>query len=418
MSQVVTSPADARRIAIAAQGFGVPRADEPSEGPSKARILEEVRRLAVLQIDSVNVLARAHYLPIFARLGAYDRTRLDALAWGGKKDATSASPLFEFWCHQASFAPVELYPLFRFRMERAVRGEGTWGRIAKFAKEKRTYLRAVLREIEERGPLAASELTGAKKTTTGWWEWSESKHAVETLFWQGRLAVASRRGTFERLYDLPERVIPAAQHNAPLVKDAEAHRELLKISARALGIGTEEDLADYYRLARRECAPRLEELVEEGVLVETKVEGWAKTAYVHRDFASRPKRSSNRLDQVASLVGPFDPIVWHRARAHRMFDFHYRIGIYTPAHQRVHGYYVMPFLLGDDLAARVDLKADRAEGVLRVQAAWLEEGREPEVVATALAEELRRMARWLELSDVDVVRKGTLAKALRARVRA
>jgi hypothetical protein len=407
----MTTAAEARRIALAAQGFGVARSDEPATGPSLARILAEVRRLGVLQIDSVNVLARAHYLPLFARLGAYDRARLDELAWG------PSPALFEYWSHQASLTPVELYPLFRWRMRRAERGEGTWGRIARFAKEKRRYLREVLREIEARGPLAASQLSTAKKTTTGWWEWSDAKHAVETLFWQGRLAVASRRGSFERLYDLPERVIPASVREAPLVKDADAHRQLLEIAARALGVGTEDDLADYWRLARLECRPRLAELVGEGVLIAVNVEGWKPAAYVHRDFASTPKRrSKDRAAETAALVGPFDPIVWYRARAHRVFDFHYRIGIYTPAHQRTHGYYVMPFLLRDALVARVDLKADRAEGVLRVRAAWLEEGQTAEV-AEPLAVELGRMARWLGLARIAVERKGTLATALRATVR-
>lgn len=403
----MTSAAEARRIAVRAQGFEDTRSDDPSRGPSRARLLSAVQSLGVLQIDSVNVLARAHYLPLFARLGAYDRSRLDALAWGGR------AALFEYWCHQASLAPVELYPLFRFRMERARRGVGTWGRIARFAKEKRAYLRAVLREIEARGPLAASELSTAKKTATGWWEWSEAKHAVETLFWQGRLAVASRRSSFERLYDLPERVIPDALRDAKPVRDGDAHRSLLERSARALGIGTEDDLADYYRLARLECRPRLAELVEEGTLLETKVEGWSRHAFIHRDVAR-----SRRRARVSALVGPFDPIVWHRARAHRMFDFHYRIGIYTPAHQRTHGYYVMPFLHEHALVARVDLKADRAEGVLRVQAAWLEEGHEAEVVVGPLAAELARMAVWLDLERVEVARKGTLAAALRGSVRA
>ena len=404
---LTTSAAEARRIAVGAQGFEDARSDVPSRGPSKARLLAAVRGLGVLQIDSVNVLARAHYLPLFARLGAYDRARLDALAWGARP------ALFEYWCHQASLAPVELYPWFRFRMDRARKGVGTWGRIARFAKEKPAYLRAVLREIETRGPLAASELSTAKKTATGWWEWSEAKHAVETLFWQGRLAVASRRSSFERLYDLPERVIPDALRDAKPVRDADAHRALLERSARALGIGTEDDLADYYRLARLECRPRLAELVEEGTLLETKVEGWSRHAFVHRDVAR-----SHRRARVSALVGPFDPIVWHRARAHRLFDFHYRIGIYTPAHQRTHGYYVMPFLHDDALVARVDLKADRAERVLRVQAAWLEEGHDADVVVGPLAAELARMAAWLDLERVEVARKGTLAAALRGSVRA
>lgn len=402
---------EARRIAVAAQGLDRRPSDAGSPGPlrpgarrpSSARILEAVRRLGVLQIDSVNVLARAHYLPLFARLGPYDRSRLDDLAWG------EAPALFEYWAHQASFAPVELYPLLRWRMRRAEEGVGTWGRIARFAREKRAYLREVLREIEARGPLAASELSTAKKTATGWWEWSEAKHATETLFWQGRLAVAARRPSFERLYDLPERVIPAPLLAAPPVTDADAHRELLRIAARALGIGTEDDLADYYRLARLECRPRLAELVEEGTLVETHVEGWGKKALLHPD--ARAGKGG-----AAALVAPFDPIVWHRARTHRLFGFHYRIGIYTPAHQRTHGYYALPFLLGDALVARVDLKADRAAAALRVQGAWLEAGQSLDV-AGPLAGELDRMARWLGLEGVTVARKGTLANALRDSVR-
>ena len=412
MTPPAMSAPEARRVALAAQGFGVARSDEPSRGPSKARLLEEVRRLAVLQIDSVNVVSRAHYLPCFARLGAYDRARLDALSWS--RPGGAVPPLFEYWAHQASLAPVELYPLFRWRMRRAERGEGTWGRIARFAKEKRSYLKEVLREIEARGPLAASQLSTAERAKSGWWEWSEAKHAVETLFWQGRLAVSSRRGSFERLYDLPERVIPSALREGPIIEDADAHRALLEISARALGVGTEEDLADYFRLAKLECRPRIAELVEEGALVPAAVEGWKRPAFVHRDFATARRRS---LANVSALVGPFDPVVWHRARALRLFDFHYRIGIYTPAHQRVHGYYVMPFLLGDALKARVDLKADRAAGHLRVQAAWLEEGHAADDVAAPLAAELERMAKWLDLPAVSVERKGTLARALRATVR-
>jgi uncharacterized protein YcaQ len=267
-------------------------------------------------------------------------------------------------------------------------------------------LKRVLHEIETRGPIAASELSSAKKGPGGWWEWSEAKHAVETLFWQGRLAVASRRKGFERLYDLPERVLPRSILDAPTPDDEAAHRELLALSARALGIGTEDDVCDYFRLSRLESRPRLAELVEAGELVPVKVEGWKPRAFVHRDLPRVRRRD------VAALVGPFDPIVWHRPRAHRLFDFHYRIGIYTPAHQRTHGYYVMPFLLDDALVARVDLKADRAARTLKVQAAWLEEGQSAGV-AEPLRAELRRMAEWLDLDRVEIANRGTLARSLR-----
>lgn len=399
MTSATMTAAEAIRIALAAQGFGA------RARPTRA-ILPMIHRLGVLQIDSVNVVARAHYLPLFARLGPYDRARLDAFASGEPR-----RELFEYWGHQASLMPIELYPLFRWRMDRAIAGEGTWGRIARYAKEKRAYLKRVLAEIRERGPTAASELSSAEKKSSGWWEWSEAKHAVETLFWQGRLAVASRKPSFERLYDLPERVIPAAHREGRAWSAIDAHRHLLEGSARALGVGTEDDLCDYFRLARAESRPRIRELEEEGVLTRVDVEGWGKPAWVHRSFTGR-RAAGAASAPLAALVGPFDPIVWHRPRALRMFGFHYRIGIYTPAHQRTHGYYVMPFLLGAALVARVDLKADRAESVLRVQAAWLEEGSDPGV-AEPLAAELRRMAEWLGLATLAVARRGTLTPHLR-----
>ncbi|MBX3233800.1 MAG: YcaQ family DNA glycosylase [Labilithrix sp.] len=379
---------EARRVAVAGQGFG-----------GRRRGVAVVERLGVVQIDSVNVLARAHYLPVFARVGAYDRGVLDAAAWRTHR-------LFEYWGHMASLLPVGSQPLFRWRMARAREGVGTWGHVARFAREKRRYLARVLREIRDRGPLAASELSSAEASKGGWWVWSEAKHAVEALFWQGRLCVATRRAGFERVYDLPERVLPAEVHAAPTPREADAHRELVRIAARALGVATEDDLADWFRLSRKETRPRVAELVEEGELEPVAVEGWDRPAWRHRDARAR------RFEGCA-LLAPFDPLVWHRPRALRLFDFHYRIGIYTPAAARTHGYYVLPVLLGDELVARVDLKADRAARVLRVQSAWLEEGRRAGAVAEPVRAELRRMADWLGLEDVVVARRGTLAAALR-----
>lgn len=387
----MTSRTDARRIAVNAQRFGTGR-----------RLLPLVEHLGVLQIDSVNVLARAHYLPIFARLGGYDRSTLDAAAWREPR------ALFEYWGHQASLLPVALQPLLRWRMDRATKGIGTYGRIARFAKERRKYLLGVLAEIRARGPLATSELSSATKSKSGWWEWTDAKHAVETLFWQGKLGVATRRAGFERVYDLPERVLPPAIMNAPTPSEADAHRRLVEIAAAAYGIATEDDLADYFRLTRKEVRPRIAELVEEGVLVASEVEGWDRPAWRHRD-------ASPKKQDVCALLAPFDPLVWYRPRALRLFDFHYRIGIYTPAGARTHGYYVLPVLLGDDLVGRVDLKADRAEGALLVQSAWLEAGREAGAIVEPLRAELDRMARWLGLERVSFVRKGTLAPALRKR---
>jgi uncharacterized protein YcaQ len=392
----MTTAQEARRIAIFAQGLSGPRA----KTASKNRVIDAVRRLGVLQIDSVNVLARAHYLPLFARLGPYDRGHLDAAAW-------ASHTLFEYWGHMASLVPVELYPLFTWRMERARRGEGTWRHVAEFARKKKKYLDHILEHIRENGPHAASDLETEAKKKSGWWEWSEAKVAVEALFWQGRLAVSSRRGSFERLYDVPERVIPASLL-ATDVSRADAHRRLLELSARALGIGTEDDLADYFRLARAECRPHLATMSEEGILVPTSVEGWDRKAWIHRDF------TRIEYQPAAALVGPFDPMVWHRPRALRMFDFHYRIGIYTPAQQRTHGYYVLPFLLGDSLVARVDLKADRAHSKLIVQSAWCEDGARKGNITQPLIAELEQMANWLQLESIEVKRKGSLANDLRA----
>jgi len=394
---------EARRIAVAAQGFG-PR---PKETPSRDHVQQVVERLGVVQLDSVNVVARAHYLPLFARLGAYDRDVLDASVW------TRPSALFEYWAHQASVIPVSSHRLFRWRMDRAARGEGIWGGIARFGRERRTFIAEVLDEITGRGPIAASELSTATKRKGGWWEWSDAKRAVEWLFWAGQVTASGRRG-FERLYDLPERVLPAEALAAKTPSSETAHRELLAIGARAYGIATEEDLCDYFRLSRRESRPRIAELVEEGILVPARVEGWHRPAFLAASVARTSKAPKPR---ATALLTPFDPLVWYRPRAERVFGFHYRIEIYTPAHKRTHGYYVMPFLLDDRLVARVDLKADRAGSVLEVRAAHVEEGIAPEDVAPRLARELRRFAAWLGLERVEVVRKGRLAAALRAVVR-
>lgn len=393
---------DARRIAVAAQGFGA----RPKTPPSKRELEEAVARLGVVQLDSVNVVCRAHYLPLFARLGPYDRDQLDASIW------TRPSPLFEYWAHQASVIPVGSHRLFRWRMDRAARGEGVWAGIARFGREKRAFVSKVLAEIAERGPVAASELSTATKRKGGWWEWSDAKRAVEWLFWSGKVTASSRRG-FERLYDLPERVLPGQALAAKTPPVETAHRELLALAAKAYGIATEEDLCDYFRLSRKESRPRIAELVEEGALVPARVERWGRPAFLAAGV-SAPRRGP----RATALLTPFDPLVWYRPRTERVFGFHYRIEIYTPAHKRTHGYYVLPFLLDDRLVARVDLKSERTRGVLAVRAAHVEEGVEPDRVVAGLAAELRRLAAWLGLERVEVVRKGRLASALRAVVHA
>ncbi len=393
----------ARRIALAAQGFGAARPDVALDRRHLKRVLGHV---GLIQIDSVSVVARAHYMPLFSRLGAYPRPLLDDAAWSRRK------LLFEYWAHEASLLPVETQPLMRWRMARAEAGHGIYGGLARFGSEQRPFIDTVLGAVRDRGPLAASDLDGDEgaggKGAGGWWGWSDAKRALEWLFWAGLVTTATRRG-FERLYDLPERVLPAAVLSAPTPLEADAHRALLSIAARALGIATASDLRDYFRLSPDDVKPRLPELVEAGELVPVTVPGWTQTAFLHRE-ARRPRRLATR-----ALLSPFDPVVWERGRTERLFGFHYRIEIYTPAEKRVHGYYVLPFLLGDRLVARVDLKADKATGQLRVLAAFAEP-HAPAHTATELASELATMAGWLGLEGVDVAAKGDLAPALAAAV--
>ncbi len=387
--------AEARRIALAAQGFMDPR---PPGMIHRRHIRRVLGRIGLVQINSVSVLARAHYLPLFSRLGPYPRGLLDSMAWARPRG------LFEYRAHEASLLPVELHPLLRWRMARAERLEGVYNGLAQFVRERRTYIDGVLAEVVRRGKLAASDLEGPTGTG-GWWGWSEPKRALEWLFWAGKVTAASRRG-FERLYDLPERVLPAAVLALPSPEPADAQRDLLRIAARALGVATARDLRDYFRLDPADSKPRLAELVEAGELVPASVEGWTQPAYMHVG-ARRPRQVEAR-----ALLAPFDPLVWERSRAERLFGFRYRLEIYTPAEKRMHGYYVLPFLLGDRLVARVDLKADRRTGALLVLAAHGEPDR-PSHTAPALAEVLRAMAGWLGLERVEVRQHGDLATALR-----
>jgi uncharacterized protein YcaQ len=389
------SLAMARRTALAAQGFGERRPAGPIDRRHLKRFLN---RNGLLQVDSVNVLVRAHYMPLFSRLGAYPIGLIDDNARGRKR------MMFEYWAHEASLLPIELQPLMRWRMERAARGERVYGGLVRYGRERADYIDGIHKEILARGPVAASDFDG-QRGQGGWWGWSEAKHALEWLFWTGRVTTAERRPSFERVYDVPERVLPAAVLAQPTPSAEDAVRELLRVSARALGIATATDLRDYFRLPPEDVKARLPELVEAGELLPVKVDGWSQQAFLHRE-ARMPRRI-----EAQALLSPFDPVVWERSRAERLFDFRYRIEIYTPVEKRVHGYYVLPFLLGDTIAARVDLKADRQAGVLRVQAAH----REPKAgahVAEALAAELRGMAAWLGLEKVEVLPSGDLAPEL------
>ncbi len=390
------SLAAARRIALAAQGFAEPR----PAAPDRRALARTLGRTQLFQIDSVNVVARAHYLPAFSRLGAYPQALLEEAAWGRRSRRT----LFEYWAHEASLLPVALQPLLRWRMARAAAGVGTYKHLARFGAERAGYVAAVLREVEARGPTTAAELEG-ERGQGGWWGWSEAKLAVEWLFWAGRLTTATRRGAFERVYDLPERVLPREVVEAPTPSEPDAVRALVSRSARALGVATAADLRDYFRLSPADADPRIAELVEAGELVAAKVEGWAARAFLHRD-ARRPRRVEAR-----ALLAPFDPLVWERSRTERLFGVRVRLEIYTPAEKRTHGYYVLPFLLGEAIVGRVDLKADRAAGALRVQAAHAEPGA-PGATAEALAEELATMAGWLGLARVCVEPRGDLAAPL------
>lgn len=375
-------------MALAAQGFVDWRPRRPADGWALRRVLG---RIGLLQMDSVNVLVRAHYLPLFSRLGPYPLELLDR--------ASHRAPrrLFEYWGHEASLLPVEMQPLLRWRMDRAV--EDAWGGMRRIQRERPDLVERTLETVRERGPIAASELVEERPEKTHWgWNWSDSKRALELLFWSGRVTSARRRG-FERLYDLPERVLPAAVLATPTPPVEEAQRELIRIAARACGVAGERDLRDYFRLPAADAKARVAELVEAGELLPVDVDG--RPAYLWAQ-ARVPRRVHAR-----ALLAPFDPLVWERARVERLFGFRYRIEIYVPAPKRVHGYYVLPFLLGDRLVARVDLKADRAAGVLRVQAAWAEPGAPPETAAE-LGEELAAMARWLGLEGVEATGRGDL----------
>lgn len=393
------SIAEARRIALTAQGFAHP---DRSGTANWTKIAGAIRRMNLLQIDSVNVLCRSHYLPIFSRLGAYDQAALDRRSFTNGKRA-----LFECWAHEASLLPLELHPLMRWRMERARAGRGTYGSMNSFATDERAYVTSVLEFVRANGPTATSDLPDAGKSAGGWWGWSKGKMALEHLFDAGLVTTAARAG-FERIYDIPERVIPAATLNLPAPAEDEAIRTLIDLSARALGVAIGADLRDYFRLPLAEARRAVAELVEAGTLIPVAVEGWKQQAYLHAE-AKLPRRAGG-----TALVSPFDPLVWDRDRAERLFDFRYRIEIYTPAAKRQYGYYVLPFLMGERFAARICLKADRQAGVLRANAAHLEPHSGAEETARALAAELHLMARWLGLDGVAAGRKGNLARALGA----
>ncbi|WP_346619516.1 DNA glycosylase AlkZ-like family protein [Blastococcus montanus] len=396
MSSVERLPAAlARRIALAAQGFAEPRPDT-AVGTRQLRRLTD--RLAVVQIDSVNVLSRSHYLPAFSRLGPYPRAALDDLS-------NRRHDLFEYWAHEASFLPVRLHPFLRWRM--AAAEQEAWGSMTRVQRERPEFVAALLERVRTDGPLKASQLQEERPNRPGsMWNWHAGKAALEYLFFTGALTATARTAGFERVYDLPERVLPADVLHAPTPARGDAVRELVRTAARALGVATETDLRDYFRLSPADARTAITELADAGELLPVEVVGWNRPGWLDPE-ARRP-----RWIRARALLSPFDSLIWERPRVERIFGFRYRLEIYTPAVRRVHGYYVLPFLLGDRLVARVDLKADRRAGVLRVQAAHGEEGIERPEVAAALSAELRDMARWMALDDVVVVERGDLAPEL------
>ena len=387
----------AKRIALAAQGFTDRR---PSAVIGRPHLRKVLGRTQLLQIDSVNVVSRAHYLPVFSRLGGYSHAVLDAMVHPHRDH-------FEYWAHEASILPVELYPVLRFQMD-SYRSRGTkWGSLQRLADEHPGYVAAVLKEITDRGPLKVGELSMGSPGKGSWWGWSDAKMAVEYLFMVGDVTTHSRTNGFERVYDLPGRVIPKQWFDAPRLSDHDSKVELVRRSAQAHGIATAKDLRDYFRLKPEGFKEALAELVEAGQLIPTTVNGWKTPAYLWH--AARVPRS--RVDARALLV-PFDPLIWERERTERIFGMRYRIEIYTPEPKREYGYYVLPFLLGEDLVARVDLKADRKAKTLIVQSAHRDSALPNADLVEPLAQTLREMAAWLGLERVASTGKGELGKPL------
>lgn len=388
------SLASARRIALAAQGFASPR---PSGRVDRRHLRKVLDHIGLIQIDSVNVLVRSQELTLFSRLGNHPRSLIP--------DATADGELFEYWCHEASHLPTSMHRLVRWRMEDARNGT-MWPGLQRFAKSKSQFVQEVRDRVFNDGPLVAGDV----KTRTGpkgsWWDWDDGKAALEYLFWTGEITAQRRPNDFARMYFAPQHVLPKEVLKAKTPTEFEARSELLLLAAKSLGIATASDLLDYHRQKPGAAKPVLAELVKQGKLEQVRVEGWRDVAYV------LPGVSTPRSVNTRALVSPFDSLVWCRPRIERLWDFHYRIEIYTPEQKRVYGYYVLPFVLGDRIVARVDLKADRQAGLLLVHGAYSEPEVDFKHVVSELAEELKLMALWLGLDAVKVGDKGDLSSAL------
>lgn len=387
MSRAVLSREEARRAALAAQAL----AAVPSSPATLRTMRALLQRQGALQIDSVNVLVRAQYLPVYSRLGAYDRTLLERMVYGKPRR------FFEYWGHEASYMPLELFPAMRWRMDRSRTGKGVWQNVARVGRDVPKLVAAVRKRFEEDGPLSASQFEDARNREK-WWGWTDTKRAVEFLFWCGELTPVGRRSSFERIYDLTSRAIPIAIAAQQMDED-DQFDTLVERAAAAYGVATEADLRDYFRMPVAQTHAAVQRLAESGTLLPVRVDGWKPQAYLHR-AARLPRAAASH----SALLSPFDPLVWNRERAHRLFDFHYRIEIYTPAHKRVHGYYVLPYLLDGELVARVDLKADRDARVLRVQSVHYEQSAKKRATAPRLRDDLALLAQWLGLERVRMPR--------------
>ncbi|MFZ1117717.1 MAG: crosslink repair DNA glycosylase YcaQ family protein [Propionibacteriaceae bacterium] len=392
--------AEARRIALAAQGFGAPRLERPV---TMRDVQAVASRLAQFQIDSINVVTRAHFMPLFSRLGPYDAALLERAAHQPPRR------LFEYWGHAASLIDISLQPLLRFRMQPGFRD--VWTGVERVAQQNADLIPFIREEVAARGPISARELEIAEqRDRSNWgWNWSRVKTVLEWLFYVGEVTSAYRNSQFERVYDLPERVIPSSVLAMPTPSPQDSVTGLVRRAAAALGIAAESSLRDYFRTRRNMTRIAITTLVENGELIPVLVDGSGNGPWYLWHQARVPRRITAR-----ALLSPFDSMIFERARLERLFDFIYRIEIYVPGPKRIHGYYVYPFLLGEDFVARVDLKADRSRGVLRVNAAWIEPGYDAFDVATELASELKIMAEWLGLGAVEIVPRGDLAPALAA----
>ena len=371
---------EARSLALAAQGFDKPRSKSKS---STADAVEVIKKLGVIQIDSVNVLVRSQELPLFARLGDHDRNAINK--------ATAQSKIFEYWGHEAAILPVEIQPLFRWKMNAARTGKiKHWG-LTSFYADNKAFVKRILKHVEANGPVTARELSTRTTKKSSWWDWDEAKTALEYLFLTGQLMSCGRGSDFARIYDITERVLPSKILDTPTPTENEARKQLLVRAAKAQGVATLTDLADYYRQKTAVIKPLVNELIEQGELREVTVNTWVEKAFVHRS-AKLPKKL-----YATALLSPFDSLVWCRPRNERLFDFHYRIEIYTPKEKRKFGYYVLPFMMNGELVGRVDLKADRANAKLLVQSVHTEKGIKRASINGALTDELRALANWLDL---------------------